>query len=202
MKANEQDVKSLRKTVNSLLREMRPEIKKIGGVYQGHYERDSEGKRIHIKGDKTLPIDAYQHFKELEKDIKLNPTSKLNESELLSRYRQLEYIKSLKSSTLQGAYYSRSKFGSIKEHLEALSESQRREFWLTFGKARQIYKGMDKFKYEILDYIDSIFGQDDQESIIETIQSVYDDLVKGTKANENTKTFRVQFSKKLRDKLQ
>ena len=130
------------------------------------------------KSKSPLLRDASNRFKEFKKDFKYNDLSKYSDNLLKDAYRDLKYIDSLKSSTLEGAEESLRLYGHTKETLEQLSPQKKQEFWDLYEKA---YKNLmpslvDKYKYEMFGVISNemMLGQN-PEDVFEKIKEAFDD---------------------------
>lgn len=128
--------KELRREIYSLRRTLKEDIKAV---------------REASKLDPTIPRDAVKQYREIDKYMKANPVSKMGLKELKSTYRQLGYIRELKSSTLEGAEKTADTFYPIKEFLDTLSPKLRDTFWDYYGKAYKENPFLENFKYEIME---------------------------------------------------
>ena len=134
--------KELRKDMYKNLRELRKNI--------------SEVRKL-SKADYMIPTDAMDRMTNLNKKLKGKAIKYQSLKELHETNRQIKYIKGLKSSTTYGAIETAQKFQPIKEHLKTYSQDKRDEWWEIYGELYKHTATMDRFKYEIFDYIDKKF---------------------------------------------
>ena len=131
-----------------------------------YQELNREFKQIE-KSKTPLLKDAYSRFKQFKKDVRYNDLSKYSDKMIKDIYRDLKYIKSLKSSTLEGAEESARTFGVTKNFLESLSENKRQQFWDMYSRAYSNLRPdlVEKYKYEVFDVLtnEMVLGQDPEE---------------------------------------
>lgn len=155
-----------KKSRDELLKESRLLYKKL----------NAQMKEI-SKSKEPLLLDAYNRFKDFKKDFKYNDFSKYTDNLVRDMHRDLNYIDSLKSSSLEGAKESAKTFGETKKILESMSKEKQADFWSTYDKA---YKELmptltEKFKYDIFNVItnEMLLGQT-TEDILEKLQESLD----------------------------
>lgn len=73
------------------------------------------------------------------------------DKEVLAMYRDLEYIKQLKTATVEGAMEAMDNFGEIASYLSSKSEAEREHFWEIYDKVYESVK--DRFKYEAMQLV-------------------------------------------------
>lgn len=134
--------KELRKDIYKNLRELRKNI--------------SEVRKL-SKEDYMIPTDAMERMTQLNKKLKGKSIKSQSLKELHETNRQIKYIKGLKSSTPYGATETAQKFQPIREHLKSFSQDKRDEWWDIYGELYKHTATMDRYKYEIFDYIDKKF---------------------------------------------
>lgn len=150
----------------------------------------------------SAPQYAVSAYRELEKRIPKRLTE-LSSTELTTLYRDLRYINSLKSSTVNGAIQTQSKFEPIKAKLEALSPDTQKNFWDIYGKLYERTSGtMENFKYELFEAnIDYIYGGQEVDKAVEEILSEYDSTLKELGGDVSDAEIKVLFTSKLRTLL-
>jgi hypothetical protein len=114
-------------------------------------KEDIRAVREASKLDPTIPRDAINQYKKISKLMKEKSVRSMDTRDLKSTYRQLGYIRGLKSSTLEGAEKTAETFYPIKQFLDVLSPTLRDEFWDYYGKAYKENPFLEKFKYEIME---------------------------------------------------
>lgn len=186
MKAFSQDDKELRKIIYKLRTALRDDMRQIREV-----ENQSP----------LIPLDARQKFTKLERLMREKAVRNMSHKELLSTYRQLEYIRNLKSSTLRGALETAEKFSPIKEHLSSFSEEKRKEWWSVYGEIYKHASTMEQYKYDIFQVVDQLFGNMDTKEIINDMIEEYDKILESGRGNISDEKVSLLFSEKLRDLL-
>lgn len=176
-----------KKSRDELLKESRLLYKKL----------NAQMKEI-SKSKEPLLLDAYNRFKDFKKDFKYNDFSKYTENLVRDIHRDLNYIDSLKSSSLEGAEESYKTFGKTKEFLESLSKDKQNEFWETFEK---IYKTtvpqkIYQYRYEVFDVVrnEMLLGQEPSD-ILHNLEKIIDDTLSPNKTEE-------EIDAELEEKLQ
>lgn len=99
----------------------------------------------------TIPTDAIKALKEFEKDILFQKVRNQPDRKKLERwYRQISYIRNLKSSTVEGAQKMSFGFTPFKNVLSSLPQDYRDEFWRVYNNYYNISQGTgEAFKYEL-----------------------------------------------------
>ena len=157
-------------------------------------------KRIRVLGDKAMQ-DAVAKFDEYINNRK-KITPKTERAELLSYYRQLRYIDSLKSSTVKGALATKNKFEPIRDRLNTLSKTQQEKFWEIYGKLYETNATMEKFKYEIFnESIDEVFGATETDKIVQDIIDEYNETLKDLGSEADTEQIRKKLFTNKIDKM-
>lgn len=87
------------------------------------------------------------------KSTKVKDLKALSRSELLTRLRDIQYIESLKSSSVKGATHSAKIFGEVEQKLKSLSSDTQSQFWSIYSKVIEENRVFQNYKYEIFDII-------------------------------------------------
>lgn len=129
------------------------------------------------KSKEPLLRDAYNRFEQFKKDFKYNQFSKYSDEMVKTIFRDLKYIESLKTSTLEGAREATKTYGDTKRFLDSLSEEKQKQFWDIYNRA---YKNLsptliERFKYDVFGVVtnEMLLGQDVEE-IFEKIVEAFD----------------------------
>lgn len=209
MKAVELNDKELRREIYALRRALRIDIKEV-----------KKASKVVTE----IPTYAATHLAKAEKEMKAKSVCKREGAELSSIYRELKYIRGLKSSTLEGAIETAEKFEPIAKELKTLSEEKRKEFWDIYKKMYEDNPLYEKFKYEIFQINDEIFqgssaNLDDileedtiikdeldftevnKDTILTTIKSMYDETMEAQYGELTEAEKTVLFTKKLSNLL-
>ena len=186
MKATELNDKELRREIYALRRALRTDIKEVRDI---------------SKSSPTIPTYAISHLSKAENEMRTKSVKKREGAELLSIYRQLKYTRGLKSSTLEGALETAEKFEPIAEHLKSLSQEKRQEFWDIYGELYKHSSTLERFKYELFEYIDSKFGEDLPEDIASTLIEEYAKAVEGDYGTRTDEEIAIQFTSSLDELL-
>lgn len=157
-------------------------------------------ERVRKLGFRRTPP-SLSSFERLDIPKKL---SSLSDKDLNSLFRQLEYINTLKTSTVKGAIKYQESFGKIFDVIEGFSKENKDKFWEAYGKT---YENMptiaEKYKYiifdEIIDY--QLQGGIDPDKFAQEALNAFINvqLEYGEKDNE---TFRILYSQELRNILE
>ena len=168
-----QDDKILRRDVYALRRELRKDIKEI---------------RAEIKADPITPDIAVRKMAKLEKQMKEKAVSKMSPKELRSTYRQLKYIRGLKTSTVSGAKETASHYEDIAPKLKNLSKTQIKKFWDTYEHLTDISPLYKYMKYEIFSGLADVVTKMNlsAEELGQAIDQLYQKSVEGELDNEPT----------------
>lgn len=173
MLANPQDEKKLRRDIYALRRALRADIKDI---------------RVLIKQDSITPDIAVRKMSKLEAQMREKSVSKMSKQELVSTYRQLKYIRGLKSSTVEGAKETASHYEDIAPKLKNLSKSQIKKFWDTYEHLTDISPLYKYMKYEIFSGLADVVAKMNlsSEELGQAIDQLYQKSVEGELDNEPT----------------
>ena len=168
-----QDDKILRRDIYALRRELRKDIKEI---------------RAEIKADAITPDIAVRKMAKLEKQMKEKAVSKMSPKELRSTYRQLKYIRGLKTSTVEGARETASHYEDIAPKLKNLSKAQIKKFWDTYEHLTDISPLYKYMKYEIFSGLADVVTKMNlsAEELGQAIDQLYQKSVEGELDNEPT----------------
>lgn len=171
MLGSPQDDKILRREIYSLRRELRKDIKEI---------------RAEIKADPITPDIAVRKMAKLEKQMKEKAISKMTSKELKSTYRQLKYIRGLKTSTVSGAKETASHYEDIAPKLKKLSKAHIKKFWDTYEHLTDISPLYKYMKYEIFSGLADVVTKMDMtaEELGQAIDQLYQKSVEGELENE------------------
>lgn len=186
MLSHEQNDKSLRRDIYTLRRALRKDIKEVKEL---------------SKDDPLIPTDAISQMKELEKKMRVNSVVKQDTKELLSTYRQLKYIRDLKSSTPSGAIRISETFQPIRERLSRYSKDKQNEFWTIYGDLYKHYSGFEKYKYEIIEYVDELFGTEYSDDILDEIRTLYDTILEQSGGQKSEQYVDIRFTNELQNLL-
>lgn len=152
--------------------------------------------RIRVLGDKAMQ-DAVAKFDEYISNRK-KITPKTERAELLSYYRQLKYIDSLKSSTVKGALEAGKNASPILKSLKGLSEDKQKKFWEVYNKMVNKAGLFDRFKYEIWKTtLDLMLQGEDTEKIINDMITDYDDLILELGSAADDETIQILYTERL-----
>lgn len=186
MVAHNQDTKTLRRDIYSLRRVLRRDMAEI---------------REALKENKNLPTDALTQFRQIEKSMREKAVSKQSKKELLSTYRQLKYIRGLKTSTLSGVKKTADVFSPIAEKLDVLSPKKKQEFWSTYGKLYIENPLLEKFKYEIFLVEDVAILENamDSDDLVQIINDLYEESRETDYGTLSEEEISLLFSQKLSD---
>lgn len=191
MLANPQDEKTLRRDIYALRRALREDISQVD-------EYINERKRLTKNIAKTedmrevyhiVPDIAIRKFRAIEKDMKKNPVKYMDKKDLLSTYRQLKYIRGLKSSTLEGSKDIAKHFNSIATPLSKLSPEHIKKFWDTYEHLLDRAKLYRYIKYDIFTGLANVVGKINMSAkeLGAAIDQLYDKSVRGElNIDENT----------------
>lgn len=151
------------------------------------YQKLNREARAISKSKQPLLRDAYNRFQQLKEDIDYNQLSNYSDLMVKNIYRDLKYIESLKSSTLEGAIEAAQTFGDTKRFLDSLSPQKREEFWGIYNRA---YKNLrpdliERFRYNIFGVLtnEMVLGQDSEE-IFAQIKEAFDEAYESGKSEE------------------
>lgn len=99
----------------------------------------------------TIPTDAINKLEEFENDVRFQKIRNQSDRKKLERwYRQISYIRNLKSSTVEGAEKMSFGFTPFKNMLNSLSKDQADEFWRVYNNYYNVSQGTgEAFKYEL-----------------------------------------------------
>lgn len=153
-------------------------------------------KRIRALGDNAMQ-DAVAKFDEYMSNRK-KITPKTERAELLSYYRQLKYIDSLKSSTVKGAIAAGKTAAPVLKSLKSLSENKQKKFWDIYNKMVNRAGLFDKFKYEIWQTsIDLMLQGEETEKILLDMIEAYDDLILELGSMADDETIKILYTERL-----
>lgn len=209
MKATELNDKELRREIYALRRALRTDIKEVKDI---------------STVSSTIPTYATSHMTKAEEEMRLKSIRKREGAELLSIYRELKYIRGLKTSTLEGALEVAEKFEPLAKELRTLSEVKRKEFWDIYKKMYEENPLYEKFKYDIFQINDEIFQGNsanvedvledetiikdkidfdkvDKDTILTTIKSMYDETMEAQYGELSEAEKTVLFTEKLSNLL-
>lgn len=186
MLSHEQNDKILRRDIYTLRRALRKDIKEVKEL---------------SKDDPLIPTDAISQMREIEKKNKVKSVAKQNTKELLSTYRQLKYIRDLKSSTPSGAIRISETFQPIRERLSRYSKDKQNEFWNIYGDLYKHYSGFEKYKYEIIEYVDELFDTEYSEDILNEIRTLYDTILEHSGGRRSERDIDIRFTNEIQNLL-
>lgn len=171
--------KELRQEIYKLRRELRVDIGEI---------------KNEIKTDKSIPTYAVDDFRKAEKYMREKSVRSMGRRELVSTYRNLTYIRNLKSSTLEGARDVIDNLETVKNRiklmgdvnqplsnlLEQSSKSTNEKFWDIFKRTFDGRADLrERYKYEIwnsiADYMEE--GGTNSEEFSSMVEALYDKVL-------------------------
>lgn len=131
--------KELRKDINDLRKELREDIKGVENYIKS------------LQPSEFMPKVAVNKFHELDKTIKEKGISNMSTEELKTVYRDLEYIRTLKTSTVEGAIKSKQLWQPIEEKLSTFGKREKRRFFKAYDKLYEEIPVVMQFKYQLFD---------------------------------------------------
>lgn len=154
--------KEIRKEIYDLRRELRADI--------------SEVNRLRNTSDSAIPTYATDRMKVLEREMREKSVKNMSRNELENVYRDLKYVRGLKSSTVEGAIKTGRTIEPLKEKLKTLSPDLQKNFWAIYSKLYgDTATEIDRFKYVIFesDLVDSIYQGMDVDDFTNTIEKLF-----------------------------
>lgn len=191
MLANQQDEKTLRRDIYALRRALRADISQVKAYIKEHKRLTKNiAKTEDMREDyHIIPDVAVRKFKSIEKEMKANPVRYMDKKELLSTYRQLKYIRGLKSSNIEGAVIIAEHFKSIATPLSKLSDEKLEKFWDTYEHLLDISAIYKYMRYEIFTGLADVASKTNlnADELAQAIDNLYDKSVRGElDINEDT----------------
>ena len=155
------------------------------------------------KGEPSLAIPTYatNQYALLKRQMRDKSVKKMSRTELISTRRQLQYIKGLKSSTVEGAKETAVKFSPLADKLKALSPQLQDKFWEIYRKAYSDTKGqLERFRYELFssDLIDQVGIGTDTGELAHLISEKYRELELETTKDTPEEEKRELFTQRLK----
>lgn len=146
--------KELRKDINELRKELREDIRGVENYIRS------------LQPSEFMPKVAVNKFHELDKTIKEKGISNMSTEELKTVYRDLEYIRTLKTSTVEGAIKSKQLWQPIEEKLSKLGKREKRRFFKAYDKLYEEIPVVMQFKYQLFDIASSKAKEMTQKELI------------------------------------
>lgn len=181
--------KELRQEIYKLRRELRADMREI---------------RELLKSERNLPDYALRDFREAEKSMREKSVSKQDRKELQRTYRNLQYIRGLKSSKAQNLneIYNNLKIhiDKIDTNLKNVDQNTVNKFWDIYKKVFEGASGIrENFKYEIFSTISDfmISGGESPEEFALKIEDLYRDVQLNSDGGFNSNAD-IQFTEELR----
>lgn len=102
------------------------------------------------------PLSAIERFEKLEVpyQFRRKGVELYTDAEVVDMYRDLEYIKSLKTSTVEGAMETLENFGTTFDTVEQMGDDFKSAFWDAYDRVYEVMK--DRYKYETLNIMAEI----------------------------------------------
>lgn len=146
--------KELRKDINELRKELREDIRGVENYIKS------------LQPSEFMPKVAVNKFHELDKTIKEKGISNMSTEELKTVYRDLEYIRTLKTSTVEGAIKSKQLWQPIEEKLANFGKREKRRFFKAYDKLYEEIPVVMQFKYQLFDIASSKAKEMTQKELI------------------------------------
>lgn len=186
MDINQLSDKALRHEIYAVRRELREDLKQVREI---------------AKNQPHFPRYSLQHMSKLEKQMRDVAVRDMSTTQLRTLYRDLNYIKSLKSSSVKGVTSMSFALEPIKEDLKTFSKTKQKEFWDMYGRLYQVYSESSRFKYEIIPLAFEYFQQGGKiDNITDKFETLLRETIKSSGGGfANNETFRLRFTEGLRD---
>lgn len=156
-----EDEKMLRQAIYDLRRELREDIKEVK-----EYSKTS-----------FVPLDAVLSMREIEDYMVRKPVKSMDIKDLRKTYKELDYIRGLKSSTLEGAKATGTIYmDDLKKRLLELPKNEQEEFWKMYGQVKRDIPISELFKYDIIKTLDDVYiksGVRDSRGLTQTIEDMF-----------------------------
>lgn len=200
------DEKQLRKEIYNLRKNLRQDIKAVRGDFRTATSYAKELKNV----DKEVEITSYPTYalddmRKLEKLFRQKAVRYMDKKELQDTYRDLRYIRNLKSSTVEGAREVFENFQPIADKLGKLDEKERKAFWDIYKYARENKGLLEHFKYQLFNelvdskaYVELKGNEEGIRSLAEKIQEKFHTTYKGGDYEQQ----QISFTNALKDLLQ
>lgn len=155
---------------NELIEEIERLKGKLGSQFR---EFDTVGEML---------SDSYgiSRYRSLTKQMPKKLNRVKNVQRLKDLYRDLKYIDSLKSSTLQGALDVEQNFQPIKDKISVFSKDNQKKIWDIYRKFyAETHAQLGHYKYQLFDMIvDSAFLGMEEDAVVEDLLSLYTEVRK------------------------
>lgn len=156
-----EDEKMLRQAIYDLRRELREDIKEVK-----EYSKTS-----------FVPLDAVLAMKDIEDYMVRKPVKSMDIKDLRKTYKELDYIRGLRSSTLEGAKSTGTIYmDDLKKRLLELSKNEQEEFWKMYAQVKRDIPISELFKYDIIKTLDDVYIQNgvrDSRGLTQTIEDMF-----------------------------
>lgn len=170
MKASNLTRKQMEKSIRATRKQLKAEAIAIRDMLESYGQAGAKAPLVAIERFEALNV-PYQ--------FRRGGVEKYTDKQVRDLYRDLEYIKSLKTSTVQGAMEALENYGTIDSFLSSKSEGEKERFWKIYDKLYE--KLRDKYKYEVMQLVadmqDTGMTDDEIEKLItdpyESIQLQY-----------------------------
>ena len=158
-------------------RPYRAESTLISNIKELQRELETRGKEIEGLGYST-PQGFSEQIKKLSGKLRATDLDELSQKDLTDIYRDLQYIRDLKSSTIEGAKRSYEKWLPIYELLQPLSKEKRDEFFKIYGQIYQQVGGQSmEYKYDdFAEIIESMYQGEDAQDVIDRMLDYMQDV--------------------------
>lgn len=183
------EIYNLRRDLRQRLGEVRAEAKTSPTFYHESADTDRKIEK------KIIARSALEHFKEAEKTMRKTAVRDMDTKQLRNMYRDLKYIAGLKSSTLEGATITASRYDPFAKTMESLSEDMRNLVWDVYSKLyAERGTGLERYKYEIFE---SGLTQEITPANAEQLAQTLSDLLKETEAYAEPWEKNLYFARRL-----
>lgn len=176
--------KQLKKEIFKLRKQLRQDIKEV---------------RLLAKTNSLIPTTAIKKMSALEKTMRDTAVSNMTPKQLRNLYRDLRYVRDLKSSTPHGAETTAQRFSPLEAKLKSLSPRTRRAFWEVYSKLYEETNGqIEQFKYALFesDLIDNISSGQSSKLAIK-IEDMFNELFKELPKSADESEYEELFLQKL-----
>lgn len=146
------------------------------------------------------PLVAIERFEDMKAPYRFRYKGKelYTDKEVLDMYRDLQYIKSLKSATLEGAMETMDNFSEISSYLSSKSEVEQDEFWETYDKLYEVLK--DKYKYEVMEIVADMQDRGmSRDEIVEAVTNPYHQILQEYGKDIDDEKLELLYSDELRE---
>lgn len=189
MKASNLSRKELEKRIRRSRKQLKGEAVKIREMLGAYGQEGAKAPLVAIERFESLNVP--HRFREGGKEL-------YTDKEVRDMYRDLEYIKTLKSSTLEGAMETMDNFSEISSYLSSKSEAVQDEFWEIYDKLYETLR--DKYKYEIMEIVADMQDKGmTRDEIVEAVTDPYHQILLEYGKDISDEKFELLYSDELRE---